>query len=81
MDATRVEIDLADDTDRWAWRCPQGHTQWEPTNSHFWCAACAHEAWGEAEPEFDALVNWRTRERVPRPSIVLVEGDAGPIGA
>lgn len=28
-------------SDRWRFVCPRGHRDWEPTNHHFWCAACA----------------------------------------
>lgn len=81
MEKATITIDLADDVDRWQWRCPRGHTQWEAVNRHFWCAACARQSWGNTEPEFDELVNWRTRERVPRASIELLERDAAPIDA
>ena len=81
MDAETVRIDLADDVDRWEWRCPEGHTQWEPTNRHFWCATCSRQPDPHLDPTFNELVNWRTRETVPRDQIRLVEFDADPLGA
>lgn len=34
-------VRIEDETDRWRFTCPRGHRDWEPTNHHFWCAACA----------------------------------------
>lgn len=34
-------INLDDKTEVWEWTCPRGHRNWEPTNFHFWWAACA----------------------------------------
>ena len=37
----RETIEIEDKVDRWRFVCPRGHRDWEPTNHHFWCAACA----------------------------------------
>jgi len=65
-----VEIDLDDQVDRWKWRCPRGHTSWEPTNNHFWCRKCA-SAW-DVDPEFDELTNDRTGDSYQRDQVELV---------
>jgi hypothetical protein len=73
--AARVRIDWGDELDRWRYTCPQGHRDWEPTNSHAWCAACA-QAIGhnpDADPEFYELLDQRTGETVPW-SRVIIEG-------
>jgi hypothetical protein len=69
----RYEIDLDYTIDRWKWRCPRGHTSWEPTNCHFYCTACADQAsQGEpVEPTFEELTNQQTGETVPRDRLVL----------
>lgn len=68
-----VEIVLEDERDRWRWVCPSPgeHRSWEPTNSHFWCAACAN-AGPDVDPEFDELRNKVTGEVVPRERIRLI---------
>jgi len=64
-----VKIDLDDQLDRWKWRCPRGHTTWEPTNNHFWCEKCAR-AW-DVDPEFEELTNDKTGESYPREQVTL----------
>lgn len=71
-----VTIDLEDEIDRWEWRCPNGHTQWEPTNHHWWCAACAR-SW-EGDGVFHELVSVKTGEAVERDHIVLLT-EVGPL--
>jgi hypothetical protein len=73
-DGHRVRtINLDDETDRWQWRCPAGHTRWEPTNQHFYCQTCARQASQGAavEPAFTELYNTKTGKRVPREHIRL----------
>jgi hypothetical protein len=66
-------IDLDDETDRLAWRCPRGHAHWEPTNSHFYCRSCAHQSRHDDDlnPTFDELRNDATGETVPREELRL----------
>lgn len=68
-----VMIDTSDELDRWKWRCPAGHTNWEPTNEHFYCAQCARQAeqGADVEPEFDQLRNARTNELRERDEIEI----------
>jgi hypothetical protein len=66
-------IDLDDESDRWQWRCPAGHTRWEPTNEHFYCLSCSRQAsQGEDyDPTFEELYNTKTGETVARAHIRL----------
>jgi hypothetical protein len=70
-----VEIDRSDDAQRWRYRCPNGHTDWSPTNSHVWCKGCrrAVEAGEDVDPEHYELVDQKTGETIPWSAIELVE--------
>jgi hypothetical protein len=70
-------VDLTDRHDRWRYTCPRGHTDWEPTNHHFWCASCAR-AGPETEGRFDTLHDRRTGDEHPREDVRLVTGTGGP---
>lgn len=69
-------VDLTDRHDRWRWTCPRQHTDWEPTNHHFWCASCAR-AGPETEGRFDALHDRVTGDELAREDVRLVT-EAGP---
>jgi Fe2+ or Zn2+ uptake regulation protein len=66
-----VEIDLDDEPDRWRYTCPHGHRDWEATNDHVYCRACAqyvdHD--DEIDPSHRALVDQRTGRTIPRERI------------
>lgn len=64
-----VVIDSEDPTARWRWRCPNRHCDWEPTNSHLWCATCA--SLHDVNPEYWELLDTRTDERVPWDAVEL----------
>lgn len=72
-------IRLDREADRWRWTCPRGHRTWEPTNHHFWCAACARASThdNEIDPTFDALRDDSTGELVPRDDLTLRD----PVGS
>ena len=75
----QTTIILSDRGDRWRFRCPQGHANWEPTNHHFWCQTCAGAAEHgvDVEPEFAELHDLRSGELVERERIELrLEGSA-----
>lgn len=74
MSQSRTEIRLSNESDRWRYVCPRGHTSWEPTNFHFWCAACARHH-GDTEPEFDYLHDRKTGAEIERERIVLEPGE------
>lgn len=78
MDATRFTIHLENDTDRWQWRCPEGHTQWEPTNDHWWCQQCASSWREDVDPVFYELRNVKTGENAERHEVTLMT-DVGPM--
>lgn len=69
---TRVRIDRADDLDRWRYRCPNGHTTWEPTNNHLWCHKCSQLADADEGPEYYEILDARTDERIPWSAVELV---------
>jgi len=62
----RVVIDPEDDEEPLRWRCPNGHSNWSPTNSHIWCQSCARAA--QHDPEVDAehyeIVDAKTDETI-----------------
>lgn len=64
----RLTLDTDDELQRWRYRCPRGHSQFEPTNHHWWCAACAssHE---DIDPEFTQLVDKKTGESYERDEV------------
>ena len=62
-DVRRVVVDADDPTARRRWRCPNRHCDWEPTNSHIWCATCA--SMHGVNPEYWELLDTKTGERVP----------------
>jgi hypothetical protein len=55
----RLELDTDDPIQRWRYRCPRGHTAFEPTNHHWYCAECARSH-DDVDPEFTELVDKRT---------------------
>lgn len=71
MSETTVTIHIDDEIDRWEWRCPRGHTQWEPTNNHWWCARCA-SGHPDVEAAFTELTSARTGETVRRDEVILM---------
>lgn len=73
----QTQIKLEGDDDRWRFVCPNGHRSWEPTNEHFWCAACARSVDDDAEPSFDQLRDQKTDDLLERGDVELLT-DAGP---
>ncbi|WP_225334269.1 hypothetical protein [Halomicrobium urmianum] len=71
----KERINLEDDYDRWQWTCPNGHHDWEPTNHHFWCAACARIP--EVDASFDELRDQKTGRLYERDDVEL-HTPAGP---
>ncbi|MFC7156493.1 hypothetical protein ACFQPA_13670 [Halomarina halobia] len=65
----RVVIDRADPLVRWRFVCPNGHVDWDPTNNHIWCAACA-QLHG-VQPEYWELFDKKTGETVPWAAVEL----------
>jgi len=71
-----VRIDRAADEDRWRFTCPNGHTDWDRTNSHIWCRSCCHAAehGADVHPEHYELLDKKSGELVPWSAVELVEG-------
>ena len=70
-----VEIDRTNASERWRYRCPRGHVNWDRTNNHIWCQGCRrqHEAGEDVDPEWYELVDAKTGERVPWSAVEVVE--------
>lgn len=65
MNAHHIEGNTA----KWRYSCPNGHTSWETTNSHFWCHQCSRLP--DADPEFWKLRDRKTGERLTREKVSL----------
>ncbi|WP_231183518.1 hypothetical protein [Haladaptatus sp. DYF46] len=64
-----AKVKIAKQSQKWRYRCPNGHTTWEPTNNHLWCRACARQL--DVDPEFWELYDSKTHEAIPRERLVL----------
>lgn len=69
---SRREIDLDDSVDRWRFRCPAGHANWEPTNNHFFCTQCSRSLDEDHDPVFQELRDQRTDGLLERDEVELV---------
>lgn len=71
-----VTIDVSKPTDRWRYRCPNGHRgkAWSPTNSHIYCRNCKQQMdnGDDVSPEHYELVDLKTGESIPYQSIRFV---------
>lgn len=69
-----VEIDRSKTSHRWRYRCPNGHVDWDRTNSHVWCRGClrAAEAGDDVDPEHYHIIDQRTGEEIPWSSVRVV---------
>ncbi|PSQ19577.1 hypothetical protein BRD00_01565 [Halobacteriales archaeon QS_8_69_26] len=67
-----IEIDADDELDRWRFTCPNGHTNWEPTNNHVWCATCSRLH--EVDPGYDVLIDRKKDREVPWENVVFRRG-------
>jgi len=54
---------------KWRYTCPNGHTSWEPTNSHFWCHQCSRVP--ETNAEFWKLRDRKTGELLARERVSI----------
>lgn len=75
----RIEIDTRYAAERWRYVCPRGHIDWRATPDGFVCHACESDGENGAAAEatangrFAVLLDRRTRERIPRERIRVVE--------
>lgn len=65
----RLVLDTDDPLQRWRYRCPRGHSQYEPTNRHWWCAECASSHDPGVDPEFSELLDKKTGETYERDEV------------
>ena len=63
-------IDLDDETSRWRFRCPRGHTRWTPSANHFYCKECAAQ---DGSGTFQRLWDRQTNERLSRAEVTIVD--------
>ena len=71
-----IEIDRSKTSERWRYVCPNGHTDWYPTNNHTWCKGCRRqfEAGDEdIDPEHWEIVDKATGESIPWSAVELVD--------
>ncbi|RLM53161.1 hypothetical protein DVK02_14820 [Halobellus sp. Atlit-31R] len=69
MSRRRLKVD--DEADRWRFRCPAGHRNWEATNNHFFCQSCSRSQDPDHDPVFHELRDLQTGELIDRDELVL----------
>lgn len=73
----RVTINMAVETDRWRYRCPNGHRgkAWSPTNSHVYCRNCKQQMdnGDDVSPEHYVLYDVKTDEEIPYGAIRFID--------
>lgn len=75
QDARRkVRIDRSIPAHRWRFTCPEGCSDWVPTNSHIICRSCARAAehGADVEVEYYEIVDQRNEETIPWSAVELV---------
>lgn len=73
--ADQQTVEIEDRHDRWRFTCPRRHRDWEPTNHHFWCAACARS--DGVDGTFAELRDRMTGRLIDREDVKL-QTEAGP---
>lgn len=74
-----IEINRGNTSEKWRFRCPNGHTDWYPTNSHVWCKGCRRQL-ENGDPRIDDAEHWElfdtlTDETIPFSSVALVDDE------
>ena len=73
-----IEIDTRYAAERWRYVCPRGHIDWRATPEGFVCEDCEDSGEDgngnakEAIGRFAALLDRRSRERIPRERVSVV---------
>lgn len=62
-------IDATTPTGRWRLICPNGHTNWDTTNYHFWCHQCSQLM--NIDPEYFQLFDRISGALVSRAQVVI----------
>lgn len=60
----QIVIHSTNRRERWRYLCPNGHTNWQPTNGGIWCQQCSRQH-DIDDPHWHALVDQKTDELVP----------------
>jgi len=70
-----VVIDATDELDKLRYRCPNGHSNFAPTNNHIWCQSCSRQAQHDeaVSAEHYEILDSKTDEEIPW-SAVRYEG-------
>lgn len=63
----QVVIDATNDIDKMRFRCPNGHSNFEPTNNHIWCQSCSRQAQHDADVDAEhyEILDKRSGETIP----------------
>lgn len=70
-----VTIDRSIPRERWRYTCPQGCSDWLPTNNHILCRGCRNasmHANRDLSVEYYEIVDQKTGERIPWERVELV---------
>lgn len=69
-----IKIDRSNPAERWRYRCPRGHTNWESTNNHFWCQGCRRQADAglDVDPEWYELHDSKRDETIASNSVKVL---------
>jgi hypothetical protein len=61
--------------ERYRWRCPHGHVDWDRTNNHLWCAGCRRqcEAGDDVDPEHYYILDMKNDELIAWENVRLKE--------
>lgn len=69
MAARGQKVVIQEREEKWRYRCPNGHANWDTTNSHIWCPSCSRQH--DADPEHFQLLDRKTGREVSRDEIQL----------
>jgi hypothetical protein len=69
-----VRIDRSQFAQRHRYTCPEGHSNWAPTNNHLWCQTCRrqYEHGRDVDPEHYHVVDQVTGEEITWARVELV---------
>lgn len=73
-DAPIVEISRSG-PERYRYRCPNGHVDWDRTNLHVWCRGCLRQAENgdDIDPEHWEIYDAKLDEPIPWSRVQVVE--------
>ena len=63
------------DTDRWRYRCREGHPSWRPSGNQFYCQGCSRDPTVDS-PMYETLLDQQTDEVVTREMLDLRTRDS-----